>query len=381
MNVWDQWCRDTLDHLERTHRRRSLRPLAAVGDGGHTTIADAEGKSWVSFASNDYLGLAHHERVAEALCRAVERHGVGSGASRLVTGTHPAHLEWESSLAEFKGLEAALSFSSGYSAALGFATAFLDKDAIVLLDKLCHTSLIDAARLAGARMRVFRHHDMEKLETLLRWARRSAPRGRVVVMAESVYSMDGDLAPLKELVRLKEAFGAWLLVDEAHAVGVLGPAGRGWVAAQGLTERVDVHLGTLGKAAGVAGAYLAGSRLAMEVLINRARSFVYSTAPPPPWRRRRGWRWNCWRVKRGRHVEPGFVDGRVDWRVDWAWPSLPRPFFPGYSDRRRRHWRRRPFSAPRASLSRRSVIPRWPRVRLDCGSRFPPITRRLRLIH
>lgn len=130
-------------------------------------------------------------------------------------------------------------------------------------------------------MRVFRHHDMEKLETLLRWARRSAPRGRVVVMAESVYSMDGDLAPLKELVRLKEAFGAWLLVDEAHAVGVLGPAGRGWVAAQGLTERVDVHLGTLGKAAGVAGAYLAGSRLAMEVLINRARSFVYSTAPPP----------------------------------------------------------------------------------------------------
>lgn len=239
------------------------------------------GGHWLSFSSNDYLDLAHDTRVKEAARSAIAEYGVGSGSSRLITGTHPAHVALEKAIAEFKGVDAALSFGSGYAAAMGFATAFLDPQAIVLLDKLCHASLIDACRLSGARLRVFRHNDLKKLATLLGWAREQSPKGRVVVMTESVFSMDGDLAPLEAMVELKEAYGAELLIDEAHAVGVLGPRGQGLAAALALTDRVEFHMGTLSKALGVAGGYFAGRGAMIEVLLNRARSFVYSTAPPP----------------------------------------------------------------------------------------------------
>lgn len=270
---------NTLRGLAEQRLLRALRPVC--GEEGHVCIRDGDGRALLSFSSNDYLGLAHHPKVKEAVVNTLDVHGVGSGASRLITGTHPVHLALEEALAEFKGVDAALTFANGYAAASGFASAFLTNRSIVLLDKLSHACLIDSCRLSGAQIRVFRHNDLEKLEVLLRWADRQPDRDRVVVMTESVFSMDGDLALLADIVALKERYGAQLLLDEAHAVGVLGPQGRGLAAALGLTDRVDFHMGTLGKALGVAGGYLAGSRSMVDVLINKARSFIYSTAPPP----------------------------------------------------------------------------------------------------
>ncbi len=270
--------RASLHDLERNHLLRRLTTLEEVS-GVRVRIGDRE---LLNFASNDYLGLAHHSKLKLAAIEMIGKHGVGSGSSRLISGTHAAHRELEEAIADFKGTEAAVAFSSGYATAMGFATALLDKSCIVIVDKLIHACLIDACRLSGATLRVFRHNDMEKLEVLLRWARRRfSAENRVFILTESVFSMDGDLAPLLEIVRLKEAYGAYLLVDEAHAIGVMGPGGRGLAAERGLTQRIEIHMGTLSKAVGVAGGYLAGSARVRELLINRARSFIYSTAPPP----------------------------------------------------------------------------------------------------
>ncbi|MFT4636950.1 MAG: 8-amino-7-oxononanoate synthase [Verrucomicrobiales bacterium] len=269
----------TLVELEAAHLRRQLTTLS--GHEGKVDLEGNDGQRWHSFSSNDYLGMAHHPVVVEAAQKALFDHGVGSGSSRLIAGTHPKHVALEEALADFKGTEAALTFSTGYATAAGFATAFLDQRCIVLLDKLSHACLIDACRLSGAKMRVFRHNDLDKLESLLQWARLQAPKGRVVIMTESIFSMDGDRAPLQEIVALKEQYGVQLLVDEAHAVGVVGPQGRGLAADLDLTNQIDFHMGTLGKSIGVSGGYLAGSRAMIEVLFNRARSFIYSTAPPP----------------------------------------------------------------------------------------------------
>lgn len=276
---FDDGCRDELDRLEDAQLRRELVSLA--GEGGRVRVRGEHGQDWLSFSSNDYLGMAQHPEVIASAQRALADHGVGSGASRLVTGTHPAHMALEEAIAAFKGLEASLAFATGYAAANGFASAFLDRNSIVLLDKLCHASLIDACRMVGAKLRVFWHNDLDKLRALLEWARAQSPKGRVVIMTESIFSMDGDGAPLAEIVALKEEFGALLFIDEAHAVGVLGPQGKGLASEFGLASRVDIHMGTLSKAIGVAGGYLAGSRPMIDVLINRARSFIYSTAPPP----------------------------------------------------------------------------------------------------
>lgn len=268
-----------LNALERDALRRDLKPV--TGQGNHTSVRGEDGSLFVSFSSNDYLGLANHPKVVEAAHRGIDECGVGSGASRLITGTHPAHLELERVLAAFKGVPAALTFANGYAAASGFATAFLSKRSIVLLDKLSHACLIDACRLSQARLRVFRHNDLDKLDYLLKWSAVQPDVDRVVIMTESIFSMDGDAAPLQGIVDLKNRYGAQLLLDEAHAVGVIGPQGAGLAAELGLTVEVDFHLGTLGKALGVAGGYLAGSRAMIDLLVNKARSFIYSTAPPP----------------------------------------------------------------------------------------------------
>lgn len=270
---------ETLATLEEQHLRRRLRTFASADQ--HHRVRDVDGNVFISFSSNDYLGLAHHPRLKEAAQAALARHGVGSGASRLISGDHPCHRQLEDALADFKQTEAALTFATGFATAAGFASAFLDRSSIVLLDKLCHASLIDACRASAATIRVFRHHDMEKLASLLAWARKRSTHGDVYILTESVFSMDGDVTPLEEIVNLKERYGAKVLLDEAHAVGVLGPEGRGLAAAHGLTDRVDFHMGTLGKAIGVSGGYLAGSAAMVDMLINRARSFIYSTAPPP----------------------------------------------------------------------------------------------------
>ena len=257
------------------HRR--LRQMDSGADG---TVELAGGKL-VNFASNDYLGLADDPILRDAAKAAIDQYGVGAGASRLVSGTRPAHTRLEEKLAHFKGSEAALSFSSGYAAAAGAIGALADKQDVLILDKLCHASLVDAARASGAVLRVFPHSRLGKLEDHLQWARREHPDARVIVVTEAVFSMDGDRTPLAEIVELKAQHGALLLVDEAHSVGVIGRHGRGLAAELGLTAEVDIHLGTLSKALGVSGGYICGKRSLVELLVNRARPFIYSTAPPP----------------------------------------------------------------------------------------------------
>jgi len=261
-----------LEELRAQGLWRELRPLDEV-DG---VIVRSGGREWVNFSSNDYLGLAGSPELRAALEDGVSKYGAGSGASRLVCGTHRVHLELEEALADFKGTEAALTFSSGFAVALGTIPALVGSGDTIILDKLCHASLVDAARLSGATIRVFPHNHLDKLERLLNTAKE-----RVLVVTESIFSMDGDAAPLREIVNLKEKHGAWLLVDEAHAVGLLGPQGRGLAAQLGVDQRVDLHLGTLSKVFGLSGGYLAATRQVIDLLVNRARSFIYTTAPPP----------------------------------------------------------------------------------------------------
>lgn len=236
----------------------------------------------LNFSSNDYLGLANDPELKSLYQRHIGALGSGSGASRLVCGTMAAHLELEEKLANLKRAGAALTFTSGFAAATGAIPALCGKDDILILDKLCHASLIDGARLSGAVMRVFPHNDLNRLESHLRWAaKKRHSRTRVLVVTESVFSMDGDLAPLAEICDLKDAHGALLLVDEAHAFGVLGPRGRGLAAELGLENRVDLQMGTFSKAVGLSGGYVCASRDLVDLLVNRARSFIYSTAPSP----------------------------------------------------------------------------------------------------
>ena len=262
-------------------RARSLeRKLREIGSAQGSEIEIA-GRRLINFASNDYLGLANDYRLREAAIAAIGEFGVGAGASRLVSGTQSPHLRLESALANWKGTEAALCFSSGYAAALSTIAALVARNDIILLDKLCHASLIDGAKLSGAILRVFPHNRLGKLEDHLEWTQREHAGRRILIVTESVFSMDGDRAPLRELIELKKRFGALLMLDEAHAVGVIGPNGRGLAAAENLNEDVDVQMGTLSKALGASGGYICGSRSLIDWLINRARSFIYSTAPAP----------------------------------------------------------------------------------------------------
>jgi 8-amino-7-oxononanoate synthase len=256
-----------LDALDKAGLRRSLRA--------------ADGTGLLNFAANDYLGLIHHPALIEAAQRATADRGTGAGASRLVTGTDAAVLALEEELAAWKEKEAALVFSSGYAAAVGTIPALVAKGDTVVLDKLAHASLIDAARLSGATVRVFPHNQPGKLDALLQKLSATRGAGRILVVTESIFSMDGDAAPLRDLVEIKDRHGAWLLVDEAHATALYGPTGAGLVAETGLSARVEIVMGTLSKALGSVGGYIVGSRPLIDWLVNRARSFIYSTALPP----------------------------------------------------------------------------------------------------
>jgi 8-amino-7-oxononanoate synthase len=276
MAMQDLFAED-LEALRARSLDRHLREITAA-QGPEVEIG---GRRLINFSSNDYLGLANDPRLREAATSAVNKFGVGAGASRLITGNLSPHLRLERALAKWKGTEASLCFSSGYAAALGTIPALVGKDDVILLDKLCHASLIDGAKLSGAVPRVFPHNHVGKLESHLERARREHPGRRVLVITESVFSMDGDRAPLRELVELKKRFRALLMLDEAHALGVIGPNGRGLAAAENVSEEVDVQMGTLSKAFGASGGYICGARTLIEWLINRARSLIYSTAPPP----------------------------------------------------------------------------------------------------
>ncbi len=247
------------------------------GPQGARVVLD--GKPVLLLCSNNYLGLADHPRVREAAADAAMRWGAGSGGSRLVSGTMTIHQRLEERLAAFKGFEQALLFGSGYLANLGVLGALAGEGTLVCSDALNHASIVDGCRLARGRTAIYEHGDVEHLRRILD----AAPEERAVVVTDSVFSMDGDVAPLRELSELCAERGAWLVVDEAHATGCVGPGGRGAVAEARLDgEEHVVVVGTLGKALGAYGAFVAGSAAVRELLVNTARPFIFSTAPPPP---------------------------------------------------------------------------------------------------
>lgn len=272
-----QWLAQLAD-LDQLDRRRRLPRI----DGPQGATLPTEHGHLLNFSSNDYLGLATHPALTEAALRATREFGTGSGASRLISGSLPPHRALEERLARFKQTPRALAFSSGYAAAVSAITTVTGPRDVIILDKLAHACLIDGARLSGATLRVFPHNHTTKLKSHLEWARNHHPANtKVLVLTESVFGMDGDTAPLAEILELAREAGAMTLLDEAHATGTIGSHGRGLAAHLGLSDHVDIHLGTLSKALGSAGGFLAGSDALIDLCINRARPFIFSTAPPP----------------------------------------------------------------------------------------------------
>ena len=271
----ENWRRE-LDALRASGMFRSLRTI----DGPQQNRVRVEGRELFLLCSNNYLGLANHPALIEAACAATACYGAGSGASRLVSGSMRAHVRLEEALAEFKGCEGALLFNSGYAANTGILQGLFGAGDIIFSDALNHASLIDGCRLSGAGIRVYPHADCAALEALLT-AEAPHRKGRWLIVSDGVFSMDGDLAPLPDLVRLKERFSTLLMIDDAHGTGVLGAGGRGSAEHFGCLDRVDLHMGTLGKGLGAAGAYLAAPRPVIDILINRSRPFIFSTSLPP----------------------------------------------------------------------------------------------------
>jgi len=266
-----------LGDLKKTNRLRRLRPW----QGQRGQLQDAKGRALIDASSNDYLGLSHHSLVKARAAAWIELHGAGAPASRLITGTREITLAVEEKLAAFKRCEAALLFSSGFQANATVIQALAGVGAIettIFSDELNHASIVHGCRVARTKTQVFRHNDLNHLDYLLH--QHCSKPGRKLILTESVFSMDGDRADLPGLVQLAERHGAALYVDEAHATGVLGPEGRG-LAAECDDGAVDVVMGTLGKALGAFGAYIAGSRALIDYLVNRCPGFIYTTALPP----------------------------------------------------------------------------------------------------
>lgn len=271
----EAWRRE-LAALDAQGMRRTLRTI----EGAQGPRIELAGREVLLLCSNNYLGLAHHPTLIEAACAATARFGFGSGGSRLISGSMTMHVRLEERIAAFKGTSGALLFNSGYAANTGILQGLCGPDDVIFSDALNHASLIDGCRLAQARTVVYPHADVAALAALLAV---EAPRrrGRWLIVTDGVFSMDGDLAPLPALVRLKEEYDALLLVDDAHGTGVLGATGRGTAEHFDCLEKIDLHMGTLSKALGGFGAFLAADRPIIDMLINRARSFIFSTSLPP----------------------------------------------------------------------------------------------------
>jgi len=263
-----------LEELRRSGLHRRLR-LIEGAQGPRVLLGGSE---VLLLCSNNYLGLADHPKVRDAAADAAKRFGAGAGASRLVSGTMSLHRTLEQRLADFKGTETGLLFGSGYLANTGVVAALAGRGEVVLSDELNHASIIDGCRLSRAETFVYRHRDTEHLE----WGLRRAGSRAALIVSDSVFSMDGDVAPLPDLHELARRHRCRLMIDEAHGTGALGPGGRGAVAAAGLGGEIDVVVGTLGKALGSYGAYVCTSRQVADLLVNTARPFIYSTALPPP---------------------------------------------------------------------------------------------------
>ena len=268
-----------LESLERSNLRRHRHTVERFPEQASHAEVIVEGRRLVDFSSNDYLGLAAHPALAAAMAGCASRCGSGSGASHLISGHGLEHAALEEELAAFTGRERALAFSTGYMANLGVMSALADRGEAVLLDRLSHASLIDGGLLSGARLRRYPHCDAAAARRMLA----ESPRPPAVLATDGVFSMDGDIAPLAELARAARAHRAWLIVDDAHGIGVVGPNGRGVLESAGLTaDDVPVLVGTLGKAFGSFGAFVAGSAALIELLVHKARSYIYTTALPQP---------------------------------------------------------------------------------------------------
>lgn len=265
--------------LEELASKQSLRELRTLESTSSMRIS-SNGKSLWNFSSNDYLGLAHHPEVKSAFIEGIEKYSAGSTASRLVTGTSAPHTLLEETIANAKQTAAALTFTSGFATALSTIPIIVGKGDFILLDKLSHACLIDAARASDATLRIFPHNDHVALERLLGKIRQRH-QTRILVITESIFSMDGDVCPLPEILDSCEKHEAELLLDEAHAIGILGKNGMGLAEQLGLQKRIHFQMGTLSKAIGLSGGYLAASRDWIDLIINRARPFIYTTAPPP----------------------------------------------------------------------------------------------------
>jgi len=259
--------------LKEKERYRFLRRLSTPQEARITI----EGKEVLNFSSNNYLGLANHPEVVAALADCAGRYGVGSGASRLISGHMDVHAELEEAMSRFKGSEGCLTFSAGYMANLGILSTLGSPDATIFSDEWNHASIVDGCRLSRARVEVYRHTDVTHLEDLLK----ASSSRRKIVVTDSVFSMDGDIAPLPDLVTVKDRYGAILVVDDAHATGVLPPRGRGSADHFGLTGRVEILMGTFSKALGTYGAYMCSTRRMVEYFINKCRPFIFNTGLPP----------------------------------------------------------------------------------------------------
>lgn len=272
MKEWN-WLSEELDRL----REQELYRTMTVLEGPQTTVVESAGRPQRLFSSNNYLDLANDPEVKAAACEALEQYGVGAGGSRLTTGTGPFHVRLEEELARFKGREAALVFNTGYMANVGIISALMGRGDVIFGDQLNHASIIDGCRLSGAEVVVYRHNDMADLEDKLR-----VHQGRKgLIVSDGVFSMDGDLLPLPQLVELAKRYGVRTMIDEAHATGVVGATGRGTEEYYHMEGSVDVLMGTLSKAVGSEGGFVCGSAELIQYLINKARSFIFSTALSP----------------------------------------------------------------------------------------------------
>ena len=266
-----------LDELRSLREHALMREYRTI-ESAQGSYVQINGKSYLSFCSNNYLGLADHPRIKQAAIAAINQYGWGTGASRLVAGNMILHQELEKKIADFKGTEAALLFPTGYMANVGALCALVGREDIVIGDKLNHASIIDGCRQSGATFRVYPHNDVSQLESLLQ---RSSKHRRRLVVTDSVFSMDGDTAPLPEIVEITQKYDAILMIDDAHAMGVFGRHGKGMIEHYGLEGKIDIIMGSLSKAIGSIGGFITGNKDLIDFFKNKARSFIYTTALPP----------------------------------------------------------------------------------------------------
>ncbi len=268
-----EYLSEQLVKLKKTTLYRKIKLIE--GPCGSNLIIN--GKKYLAFCSNDYLGLANHPKLKQAAKAAISQYGSGSGASRLICGTQSLHIQLEQKLAKFKQAPAAIVFPSGYMANLGIISSVVGRGDIIIIDRLSHASIIDACRLSYAKLAVYPHNDLNKLEHILK---RSQNYNQRLIITDSIFSMDGDLADLPALAGLARRYNAALMIDEAHATGVLGESGRGAAEHFGLKDEIDISMGTLSKAAGSMGGFVTGDKQLIDFLRQRARSFIYTTALP-----------------------------------------------------------------------------------------------------